>query len=490
VALRVMVGGDGLTPDQLTDLRTRVKNLALDDIAVANSILADSRMGAEIVITETVIVEAGGEVGFSDCITGDGVTAAHDKPDMLNIYYLNNLGTGARGLTCSWRDAPSAGGLRPAVIYVGNTGHSSTTFVHEVGHALGLTLPGRGHSDPLAGFDYTNVMAAVNWDRDPRARTRFSVGQVFRMNADSASWLSWANDASNHPIYVAGEPRLACRCGEAPDPEGRCPRPVDDIASLSGQVSTADWGACHDRVALTQFEYDPLDPPETGLPGEPVGWLAGRRLRSPPGTCVDALRSWVRDEWGRTYLVFDNVTRPGSCPSWVAVYFKRHGLLYRTLAESPSLHWTEGADRWILDDDIPPIAPVNVVLHYPAGKDGEAKGAADLTGPVFGAMNRTGIRLDFQYQEGGTCPAGPNNPPPICVDYAPGVDLSHEVGKALKLSVLNGTGFYQNVMQQDPTTRGSRLTLGQVFRINSALRLVPTACDPGPCPPLDADIPP
>ena len=73
---------------------------------------------------------------MADCLAGDKL-ASHDAPGMINAYYVDGL-PNTRGFTCSWhrwRKYP--------VIFFDKDEDLQTTLVHEIGHALGLTVAGR-----------------------------------------------------------------------------------------------------------------------------------------------------------------------------------------------------------------------------------------------------------------------------------------------------------------------------------------------------------
>lgn len=71
----------------------------------------------------------------------------------------------------------------------------ATSVVHELGHALGLYVPWgssnehMGHVDALKGFGKDNVMYGAVDLNTTAARTRLSLGQVYRMHFDPRSWL-------------------------------------------------------------------------------------------------------------------------------------------------------------------------------------------------------------------------------------------------------------------------------------------------------------
>jgi hypothetical protein len=506
VVLRVIIGGTG----DLTALRTQVLNTALADISAANVMLAENRVGVALEVKDQVAVTTSDALTkVSDCLAGDAYTDPGDWPGTLHVTYVNTMGS-LTGFTCAGTDA------RPqSAIYVSWENHSPTTFAHEVGHALGLTVPGQGHSDRLAGFDATNLMTSGTSDLDPMGRRRFTVGQAFRMNADAGSWLNRAHDpATGPPVRRQEAPRLACQCDEA-DPTHLCPRQVEDVAPPSGSPGAFNPWDCHDQLTL----------PEVESGEDPVGLLAGRRWRAEIGDCsIATQRNWaVRFE--QTYLEFDNMTRPGGCPSWTAIFFKHHEVLYRELHESPDAQWSDATEQLPIGDGILPMdagglpkVTVTVDLYYKSDAASDTRVDADIAeaGRVFGEDNRSGIVLEFSRHTSLPAPCPPSLSEGITVCYSAAVagegirsgreiqvsadhedehTFSHLLGQALGLKALapDDPVLPLNVMRRLPEDRGDRLTLGQVFRINAFLRpteLPDCASDASRCPTLDADVTP
>jgi hypothetical protein len=69
--------------------------------------------------------------------------------------------------------------------------------------------------------------------------------------------------------------------------------------------------------------------------------------------------------------------------------------------------------------------------------------------------------------------------------------VPHFLGQALGVPTLtaNDKGFTANIMWEDPSLRGDKLTLGQVFRMHVPLSTAMPRCDTGPCPSLEAIAP-
>jgi len=95
-------------------------------------------------------------------------------PGKLNIYFVAAAFTGS----ACFEDHN--------MIYVGTTA-ASDTLAHEFGHAFGLR-PGNagGHAKPELGFASDNIMFPYMQG----SRSRFSMGQTYRLNAHSGSMLN------------------------------------------------------------------------------------------------------------------------------------------------------------------------------------------------------------------------------------------------------------------------------------------------------------
>lgn len=500
VVLRVVVG-KGVDPN-------KVRNLAMADIDVASGILARSRAGISLNVVDHSETASAVPTLVSDCLSGDDLRNQGD-PELtpesqpgaaLYLYYVNAMGN-ARGLACAGNDAHPQ-----AAIFISWEAQSATTLVHEVGHALGLTLPGKGHSDDLSGFDVGNVMTSGINDQDPNGRNRFSVGQVFRMNVDQASWLNWAADAAGVPVREPSAPRMGCQCGEQ-DPSGRCPRLIDDVAPPSDRTGDTHAWDCFDEVGL---------PNEVFGQDQPVGLLAGQRWRAQRGICSRDLPGLPDEHWSASYVRFDNVSRPGSCPSWVAIFFRKFGVIYRALPEGHDIAWSDGADFWPKTGTPPPdLFPVTVHLYYPASRVVQIETDIDDATRIFGENNRTGIRLVFDRNPDSPCSPGATTGTDFKICYVAALStgtsllasgirvagpasgthtVAHYLGRALGLAPLGAgdTRFPGNLMRPTSGTRGDKLTLGQVFQMNVNLRPDLPRCLPDPlvCPALEADVTP
>jgi hypothetical protein len=118
-------------------------------------------------------------------------------PDQLNVYYVKKDFPGRNCAIHTTPDVTTTAG-DGNIAYIGSgpgNPPNLATLAHEIGHAFGLrpadngpTWQGGGHVNPnghaLPGFNDTNIM----WGGGPPTRSRFSLGQAFRMNTHSDQW--------------------------------------------------------------------------------------------------------------------------------------------------------------------------------------------------------------------------------------------------------------------------------------------------------------
>lgn len=139
------------------------------------------------------IVRAGVSDDALDCLDLASIRAQpFYVPNALNVYYVNKAFSGRNcaiksvPATCVTSSTPPDHTRADAnIIFVGSI-PSPTTLAHEIGHAYGLR-PAQcdGHTNEVAGFGPDNVMWAGG---SMVPRTRFSLGQVFRMNTHGDDW--------------------------------------------------------------------------------------------------------------------------------------------------------------------------------------------------------------------------------------------------------------------------------------------------------------
>lgn len=484
VAVRIFITkGSNLSASQ-NALRAFVQS----EIADANTVFADGRAGVELAVTDLQIVPppspAGMETIVLDCAAGDALTAAHDllaTPPVLHVYIIDGTGGQATGFTCAATDQ------RPhPVIYLAS-GASGTILLHEAGHALGLDVPGAGHTDDIKGFDAGNVMAGGYADTDDVWRRRFTAGQAFRMNAELGSWLNWGKTAAGALLRENSAPRLVCQCGYD-DPAGRCPRLLDDVARPRAGLGRLYPWDCGELIKL----------PPVSSSERPLALIGGRLWRTAPAACRADIPGVWEGHWNATYIKSENLTRPGSCPSWVAVFFPNHAPIFRDLSGEV---WSDAADLpKLLSGAVSSPIPVTVHVYYNKKDDLRVTAGLGAALKAYSKANRIGVKLGFIRHT----PLPPTCPPPhlgqlsICYSAVAGPNIPQLVGVALGLHVLTGNELTQPAFAGNTMLpqSGDKLTLGQVFRVHATLDAIlgtggfPTCAATGsvPCPGLEADV--
>lgn len=490
VVLRVFLGG---TDNQLPNRQTAAKTFTLLEMDDADSMFKDSRVGIDLDPVDAQIVPAPSEETTVDgCPSGDPLTSGLDyvppsappgTPPVLHVYVVDFMGR-TDGFTCP----PTS--KRPfPVIYLREGQHSGTILLHEIGHALGLDLPGAGHSDEMDHFDAANVMVS-GYTIDNVWRRRFTVGQVFRITAEAGSWLNSATDLAGNMLRDNLQPRLSCQCSIG-DAAGRCPRLADDIAGPRGSVNKLHSWDCSDVIRVAA----------AGPGDDPRALLAGREWRSPLSECHQDIPGHVLTIATVTFIQAPNLTGPGLCASYVAIFFKDHQPVFSDLANVAGA-WSDAADWRPLDPTLAPRRAVTFHVHYAQADATGAKSEIETAAQVFGSDNRTGLDLTLLPEEDTsgnaltTCPPPPAGEFSVCYPPGGGASVAELVGKDLglpdpTLTELGAPTFAANAFQA-AADRGTRLTLGQVFRIHSKLQTpgFPDCNDPKavPCPPLEADV--
>jgi hypothetical protein len=236
--------------------------------------------------------------------------------------------------------------------------------------------------------------------------------------------------------------------------------------------------------------------------------LAGRRWRARLTTAACDAGSVAEvghgDESG--FLLFENVTRPMGCASWLAVFTTGRAMLFLPMETSGCVEWTEAADSCTLTVATSAPQPLPVHLHAIVGLAVRVKADTTRAIRVFGASSRVGVILEFQVVDGTGCPSRPAGgaeltPAGIIMvcykDVPANTSLALLLGSVLGLAT---SALPENAMHPDPGARGDHLTLGQAFRINATLRRInaalppdeqPPDCQAHPerCPALSADAP-
>jgi hypothetical protein len=491
LALRVFIGGSA------SDLATRqadARSFTLAEMDDADTVFKDSRVGIDLnVVDDQIVTAPTDETKVTNCVDGNGSTSGSDytppgKQSILHVYIVDDLDI-AEGFTCP------ATSLRPfPVIYLQQARQSGTILVHELGHALGLDLPGAGHSDDMSHFDAANVMVSgYAWDNV--WRRRFTVGQVLRMNAEGGSWLNQGLDLVGKQLRDAGQARLACQCG-FDDPPGRCPRLADDVAKPRGSTSKMLAWHCSDVVRVEKASSG----------DEPMALIAGRLWRSPPD-----LTGCRKDLVGKplsiptttgtaAYVQSENLTGPGGCPSWVAIFLRDFRPVGSDLTNVKGV-WSDAADVHLLDPPLVDRQPVTIYVYHDVTDATQAAAGKVDADQVYGPANRTGIDLTIKLEQ-SSCPTTPlTDRRWVCYSSGSGSTVAQLVGKELGIPDLttaqqNDPAFIDNAFLTT-AGRGTKLTLGQVFRIHAKLGTSGFDCSdplswcyPSSWPPLEAGVQP
>ena len=121
---------------------------------------------------------------------------------------------------------------RGPVIVMSAAHFNPTTLAHELGHMFGMAyeLDNVGHTEGKPGFTPANLMWSAPDICTGRTRERFSLGQIYRMNLDTGSWV-WHQT----PTEAAGwwPASLKRECQPEFD-EGTCPSLATDYPRGGG----------------------------------------------------------------------------------------------------------------------------------------------------------------------------------------------------------------------------------------------------------------
>jgi hypothetical protein len=227
VSLRVVV-----VPGQVAGASAWAQT-ALDE---ANTFLEQNRTGLRVVpesivtATQAQALTIGSGCETVGTLLQDGPAKGVYDAGSLNVYFVPWISaagqSGWMGFNCY--DANEGGDRAPNVVFVSLLYGVSSTLGHELGHALGLRWL-NAHTNPGAQdgrdeFPVTNLMYSYVDATTAAAQNRYSLGQAYRMNVDTASWLNRSTAAS-----AASGTRKDCQ----PEPTLRspCPRLSLDLPS-------------------------------------------------------------------------------------------------------------------------------------------------------------------------------------------------------------------------------------------------------------------
>lgn len=130
----------------------------------------------------------------------------------MNVYFVPGITWSSNG---AWQGYNCFAEGAPNVIYISLEEAAPWILGHELGHALALRYD-NGHFTAKSGFTKSNLMKnGVSPDTEDPPNS-FTLGQVFRMNADASSWVNGAVGPSGNmsPIRPAGgtpPPMLVCQ---------------------------------------------------------------------------------------------------------------------------------------------------------------------------------------------------------------------------------------------------------------------------------------
>jgi hypothetical protein len=190
------------TPDQFA------KDLIQEQLATAKGIFDANRGGVMFAWDGTVTYLPSSAASCQevvDFIMPYGTSTPDPsrwEQSQINVYLVADAPTGSRAEFCwNWEMYP----LWPKNVIRVQTRPLMNTLAHEFGHIFGLYVPwgpqGKysGHTEDFKGFAIDNLMYAGAQVTSSAARTRFSLGQVYRMHFDLRSRLGGASDCGCDP---------------------------------------------------------------------------------------------------------------------------------------------------------------------------------------------------------------------------------------------------------------------------------------------------
>jgi hypothetical protein len=200
-------------------------------ISEANTFFAENRVGIQVAESGFTVANAAqaGTIGNGCESVGNIVKSNLYDSNSINVYFLPwiemlNYGQWL-GYNCYRKNA--AGLTAPDILFVSLLYGAPTTLTHELGHALGLRWL-NGHTNPgeqsgRKDFPVTNLMYSYVARETAAAQNRFSLGQAYRMNIDTASWLNRGVQPS-----ISNKVR---KCQPDPTTQVPCPRLALDLTS-------------------------------------------------------------------------------------------------------------------------------------------------------------------------------------------------------------------------------------------------------------------
>jgi len=141
-------------------------------------------------VNDTVPGLLGTGKGCDDAAHIQGLGPPLYQSDRLNIYFVKDIvwsSTDFLGLNCIDQGGMYAG--PGSIMFVSIPEHLPTVVAHEIGHGLSLRHAGTEYAG-FRNFTLNDIMINA-WTTDGgKARNLFTLGQVYRMNADKRSWLN------------------------------------------------------------------------------------------------------------------------------------------------------------------------------------------------------------------------------------------------------------------------------------------------------------
>ena len=199
--------------------------LARTDVDWANALYEDNRVGVRIAVQQYKTLPASADLQAKlgadpyDCVLPPLLQSNPAKSDYaydsasVSVYYVDRIDfppdptlPSVRGISCHfWYSGNPKVGTPPGkgpVVYISYSHHSPVTLAHELGHTFGL-------NDEEGKLGTVNIMHNLLPDGPlgADARSRFKLGQVFRMNVWDDSWI---NTRDGHP------PQRACVLTQCP----------------------------------------------------------------------------------------------------------------------------------------------------------------------------------------------------------------------------------------------------------------------------------
>lgn len=194
------------TPGPADDFAVEPEKLARNDVDWANVLYQDNGVGVRINAQYHPVSTSGDLSAFVgadpyDCVIPPTLPSDPTKTDYayepaaVSVYYVDRINfppdpsyPSVRGIQCHYWYSGNPAGTPPGkgpVIFISYSHHSPVTLAHELGHALGL-------NDEEGRLGRLNIMHNLLPDGPlgADARSRFKVGQAFRMNVWNDSWIN------------------------------------------------------------------------------------------------------------------------------------------------------------------------------------------------------------------------------------------------------------------------------------------------------------